>query len=322
MSASRDDAPAGASRPRLVAAGVSVALDAVTAEVTSAFARADIRTILLKGPAVISWLYSQQTDRFSTDVDLLVGPADNARAEEVLRGLGFEAADALHEERHARAWVREPQGIVVDLHRRLVGIRLPREAAWRVLTEETEALEVSGARVDVLRREARALHLALHAAQQLPDKEKPLRDLARALDVLPFELWLRAHGLAQRLDAVPAFAGGLRLLSAGEAVADQLALPRATSVEVALRARAAPDLSLGLAGLAQMRGARSRAAFVLRKLFPSPTAMHAWRPLARRGKAGLAAAYVWRVGWVAARLGPAAAAVLAARRRARSSADA
>ena len=58
--------------PELIAAGIGLALEAMAVEVTTAFARSGIASILLKGPSVIRWLYPATTDRYSVDVDLLV----------------------------------------------------------------------------------------------------------------------------------------------------------------------------------------------------------------------------------------------------------
>jgi hypothetical protein len=65
--------------------------------------------------------------------------------------------------------------------------------------------------------------------------------------------------------------------------------------------------------LLEMDGTTTRARYVASRAFPSPAAMRAWSPLARRGRFGLAAAYVWRVPWLATRLVPALRAVRAAR---------
>ena len=63
-------------RAELVAAGVNLVHDATAAEVVGALSDAGVRSIVLKGPAVIRWLYPEITDRFSVDVDMLVSPED------------------------------------------------------------------------------------------------------------------------------------------------------------------------------------------------------------------------------------------------------
>jgi hypothetical protein len=299
--------------PELIAAGIGLALEALAVEVTTAFERWDIASILLKGPSVIRWLYPATTDRYSVDVDLLVAPADLASAEAVLAELEFEPFGPWRDDRHARSWARTRDAIAVDLHRGMVGVEVDDETAWKVLSGVTERLEVRGATLSVLQPHGRALHLALHAAQETPDKGKALRDLSRGLELLELDVWRQAGVLADELDALPALGAGLRLLPEGDAVARELHLPNRVTTEIVLRTAGAPDLSLGMNRLLEMDGATTRARYAASRAFPAPAAMRAWSPLARRGHFGLAAAYVWRVPWLATRLFPALRAVRAAR---------
>jgi hypothetical protein len=298
--------------PGLTAAGIGLALEGLAVEVTTAFERSGVASILLKGPAVIRWLYPASTDRYSVDVDLLVAPADIARAEAALGRLAFEPFEPTRADKHARSWVRRASP-PVDLHRSIVGVGLTDEHAWDVLSGVTEQLTLCGSTVTVLRPSARALHLALHAAQETPDKEKALRDLGRALELLDSDAWRAARALAVELDALPAFGAGLRLLPAGDAVAGELRLPNIVTPEIALRTSGAPDLSLGMNHLLELHGVTTRVRYAASRAFPSPQAMRAWTPLARRGRLGLAIAYAWRVPWLAARIAPALRAVRSAR---------
>jgi hypothetical protein len=297
-----------------MATGVALALEALAAEVTTTFERSGIPSILLKGPAVIRWLYPASTDRYSVDVDLLVAPADLARAEAALEELEFGPFEPRRDDKHARSWVRPGDALPVDLHRSIVGVGVTDEHAWDILSGVTEQLEMCGAPVSVLQPHGRALHVALHAAQETPDKVKALRDLGRALELVDFDVWQEARILAIELGALPALGAGLRLLPLGDAVARKLELPNYVTAEIALRTAGAPDLSLGMNHLLELDGTATRARFVASRAFPSPAAMRAWTPLARRGRLGLAAAYLWRVPWLAARLVPALRAVYSARR--------
>jgi hypothetical protein len=306
--------------PSLIATGIGLALEALAVEVTTAFERSGVASILLKGPSVVRWLYPAPTDRFSVDVDLLVAPAHFARAEAVLAKLEFEPFEPRRDDRHARSWVRSRDVLPVDLHRSMAGVGVDDESAWEVLSGVTELLEVSDATLSVLQPHGRALHLALHAAQETPDKEQALRDLRRGLALLQLEVWRQARVLAIELDALPGLGAGLRLLPEGEALAHELQLPTYVTAEIALRAAGAPDLSLGINRLLQMDGATTRARYVASRAFPPPAAMRAWSPFARRGRLGLAAAYVWRVPWLAMRLVPALRAVRAARGESKGSA--
>jgi hypothetical protein len=292
---------------------MGLALEALAVEVTTAFERSDVACILLKGPALIRWLYPPSTDRYSVDVDLLVAPEDIHRAEAALAQLGFEPFEPKRDDKHARSWARPGDALPVDLHRGLVGVGVDDETAWEVLSTITEPLQVGGTNLAVLQPHGRALHLALHAAQETPDKTQALRDLGRGIELLELDVWRRARALGVELDALPALGAGLRLLPEGAMIARELELPDRPTTEIALRAAGAPDLSLGVNRFLEMDGTTARARYAASRAFPSPAAMRAWSPLARRGRLGLAAAYVWRVPWLATRLVPAVRAVRVAR---------
>ena len=298
-------------RPDLIAAGVGLSLEALAAEVTTAFAGSDIPSILLKGPAVIRWLYPATTDRFSVDVDLLVAPADLTRAEGVLSTLGFAPFEPRRGDKHARSWVRG--ALPVDLHRGLVGIGVSDEIAWRSCSGRSSTWRYAARPSRVRTRTVGLSTWLCTRHRRHPTRRRTLRDLGRGLELLEPEVWRQARALAVRLDALPGLGAGLRLLPEGDRVAHDLRLPERVTTEIALRAEGAPDLSLGMNRLLEMNGTRARVRYAASRAFPSPAAMRAWSPLARRGGFGLAAAYVWRVPWLATRLVPALRAVRTAR---------
>jgi hypothetical protein len=292
---------------RLVAAGAEVAVEATAAEVVGALQSAGIRAILLKGPSTARWLYDRESTRISIDVDLLIGPADRAAAEAVLARLGFTPFPsnvAGEEVSHAYTWDRGADGIGVDLHLNLPGVGVSSEDAWPILSRDTEKPVVGGLAVEVLPPAGRAMHVALHAAQHGPGFEQPIADLERALDLLPPETWEEAAALALRLEADPLFAAGLDLLEGGRVVLARLNLPERRTVEATLRATTPPDLSLGFHRLAGTAGWRPKLAFVARKVVPPRAWMRSCVPLARRGRLGLAAAYVLRPMSLLRRAGP------------------
>jgi hypothetical protein len=292
--------------------------------VSTALLDAGVRTILLKGPALAAWLYPDRRRAYS-DVDLLIRGLDRAAAERVLRNLGFVriAIDILPHDRphHARTWVA-PGGAAVDLHHTLVGVEASPETVWNVLAVDTDWLQLGDGKIEVLSLEGRALVVVLHAAQHGPNVMRPLEDLRRVLEQLSLKDWRAVRQLAERLEALPAFAAGLRLLPRGGAVAAELELPQAMPVETVLRSTSAPTMSLGFDWLARTHGIRRKATFVARKLAPQPEFMRGWTPLARRGRSGLAAAYLWRVASLTVRVGPAYIAWRKARRAARNREDA
>lgn len=296
---------------RLVAAAMNLTVDATAMEVVAALGAASVTCILLKGPPLAEWLYGPDSARFSVDVDLLVSPTELAHAETVLEALGYSPlaphVRASDRPRYARVWGRESGGANVDLHTTLAGIGLPAREAWSVLSGETEEVAVGRVRARVLDPAARALHVVLHAAKHGVQHSKPLADLERALEILPFELWQEAAVLAVRLDAVPAFSTGFALVPGGDGLSADLGLSGTSSVEVALRAQTPPPLALGVEWFSRLPGPRAKARFVAGKIFPPPAFMRRWSPLARRGRLGLVAAYVYRPLWLLLKLGPAVA---------------
>jgi hypothetical protein len=299
------DSPAHA---RAEAAGRNIAVDVTTATVVRALAEAGVPSIVLKGPPQTRWLYGDDLTRFSVDVDLLVAPEAFAHAEAVLAELGFEGR-SLGGIPHDRPWITHewfggPSGVGVDLHRNLTGANASAEDVWRILKARTETVGVRGVTIEVLGPAARALHVALHAAQHGAREPKPVADLRRALEVVPLETWRRAAALAHDLDAIAAFVAGVEVTAEGEKLVAQLSLPRRTTVEAALRASTPPRTAVGFDWLARVPGARAKASLVFRKVFPPRAWLRSWSPLAAKGRWGLAIAYIWRPLWLLAHVGP------------------
>ncbi len=301
-----------------VRAARTIAVDLATAAAVRGLRAAGVRCILLKGPALAALLYDERELRPYVDADLLVAPSDGERAAAVLRELGFEqlVADAElrgHRRLHAHEW-RRPGGPSVDLHRTLPGARAGPDAVFSELAGRTRAIAVAGEEVEALTPAGLALQAALHAAHHGPLAPKALDDLDRAVERIPLAAWLEAAALAGRIDATPALAAGLRLRPGGAALAERLTLPRAIPVDVALRAGGAPPLAAGLDWLLETPGVRAKAALVARTALPAPGALRLWRPLARRGAPGLAAAYVSHPFWLARHAIPSVLAVRRARK--------
>src|SRR5205085_4259870 len=131
---------------------------------------AGVEFILLKGPVIADWLYSDGS-RSYVDTDLLVPSSREHQAEDLLVSLGFcadpgtGAADPGVARNHL--WLRA--GAIVELHVTLTGIGVPPGEAWAVLARGTESMDVRGRPVRILGLPARLLHVALHAAQHGPD---------------------------------------------------------------------------------------------------------------------------------------------------------
>ncbi|MDQ1379207.1 MAG: hypothetical protein QOE15_3380 [Acidimicrobiaceae bacterium] len=296
----------------------SLVMEMAAGEAFGCLIGAGVPAILLKGPAVASWLYRPEEVRQSVDIDLLVAPDRFGDAERALEDLGYRhrlAGTAACEIATNARELLAASGVCIDLHRQLIGVPSPEEA-WPVLSGRTVALTLaSGVEVAVLDLEARAMHLALHAAQDGPQDRKASDDLARGLAQLPVDTWRAAADLAGRLGATAAFAAGLRLSRAGQALATELGLPDRVGVELSLRVQSAPHESLFFEQLAAAPGMSAKAKLVGRKLWPTEAYLRAAVPNVRDRRWGLAVARLGRLESLARRAPPALRAWLRARRK-------
>jgi len=300
------------------AAARGLAADVVTAEVLTAFAEQRISGIVLRGPAFQRWLYSPDEVRTYVDVDLFVRPADRARAEAVLRGLGFDPLVEEFELRghrplHATEWTRDG-GISVDVHETVSGAGAPPRQVWEAFRARAVSLSINGVEAMIPDAAGVALLVGLHAAHHGVRLERCRSDLRRALDRLSDQAWHEAAELACRIDAAPAFAAGLSIDSRGHELAAKLGLPSKRPVDVELRASSPPPLALGLEWLSRTPGARAKTGLLVRTAFPAPGAMRAWRSRARSGRGGLAVSYLTHPFWLARHLPSSALALRRARR--------
>jgi len=320
MGAQAGAADASPPSPAIWTAALSLRVDNVTAEVVTAMRAAGVRTLLLKGPSIATWLYRDGASRPYVDSDLFVAARSYRQAGSVLREVGFRPYGySWH--RDSESWRRRRDTAIVDLHRSLIGISAPPDTVWQELATDTDTLRVGGIDVEVLRVPARALHLALHADEHGVDLWHPLEDLARALRVADDDVWQEAADLARRIDAVPAFAAGLRFNPEGARLAERLQLPDERPPAVAVRAGPDVPVAIALENLTS-EPLRARARLLLRALVPSPRYIHnwsrarmsAWPAPLRRGGLGLLLAYLWRPIWILLRLPKAIATVRGARR--------
>lgn len=278
------------------------AVDALTTEVAGAFGREGIDTLVLKGPVLARWLYPGEVRPY-VDSDLMVAPKNRARAIGVLERLGLV---------EYRPWLPSPAcldpggtpfnrrgGGMVDLHCQLQGLDGDPDEIWGYLAASSERQVIGGVELSVPSRDAVLLHVALHAAQHayLVDG-KPLEDLRRALALVEEPEWSSALELARAHRGVPAFATGLRLLPEGRELARRLDLGQVRSIRRELRREDNVIAEELYALLSADTGIRQKLAIAASDVFPRPDYMRWWSPLARRGKLGLAGAYLWRVIWL------------------------
>lgn len=291
--------------PHVVAAATILRIDLATVEAVALLEERGIRAILLKGPTFARWLYDDPNERRYTDADLLVSPddLDSARAALAERGFTAPFKGAGHERIHyAEPWIRSEDGAEIDLHHRLPGMA-DSPTAWRVLSARTETTTLRGHRVAMLDEPARALHVALHAAQHGTGRTPSLRDLEQALARLGDETWRAAAELARATGAGAAFASGLELAAGGTELLERIGLARrgdsAWELAQILRDEEPGEaLVQGLVRLRSVRGPRAKATLLLYKAFPPRAALAMWSPLARRGPLGVLVARLWRPVWL------------------------
>lgn len=182
-------------------------VDTWTVEVVKAFEAHGVRSILLKGPAIVAWLYPEDRHlRTYLDVDLLVPPDDHARAVERLAAVGMSPSPhprVAEDGHHALSFSRPSDGATVDLHHSLHGMRgVPARELWEAADHEAETLLVAGMPVRVLGPTMRLLLVALHPRAVDGPASQPWSDLTRALEVTSREDWEAAIALAERLGIV------------------------------------------------------------------------------------------------------------------------
>src|ERR1700689_4188793 len=265
-------------------------VDAVTAEVASAFAGEGIGSVVLKGPVLAKWLYPGEVRSYG-DSDLLVAPGDRARAVSVLQRLRFVAylpgmLTLLPLDEGPTKFSRG--GDVVDLHSKVTGLDGDPDAVWGWLATSAERQVIGGTELRVPDRDMVLLHVVMHASQHwdLVDGQ-PLEDLRRALARVEESQLSRALELARTYRGVRAFAAGLRLLPEGGDLARRLDLRREDVIAEDLYALLSAD-----------SGIRQQVVIAAKRSFPLPDYMRWWSPLARRGRLGLAFAYLWRAIWL------------------------
>ncbi len=307
-----------AGEPGLVAVARSLLLDREAASVVDHLQKAGVPTILLKGAAIATWLYDDGTPRPYLDIDILISPSKLEAALDALAQLGYkrvvEGAHAV-EVGPKEIELIGPANVAVDLHHGLLGASAPSELCWAVLARRTVPLRLAGvADVPVLDVPARAMHLALHAAQNGPIDVKAIADLERGLSRIDKSDWREAALVAADIGAEQAFAAGLRLVPDGRQLADELSLTREMTVELALRTRSVTQDALFFERLAMASGLAKKAVLILRKCFPTAGTMRANSALARRGSLGLLFAWMCRPFLLVRRFVPAIVAWKDARR--------
>jgi Uncharacterised nucleotidyltransferase len=276
----------------------NLAVDAAGARARSWLADEQIECVLLKGRGIAERLYDQPWERPYSDVDLLIQLKDRERAERVLIAHGYRRldrdGDRLGAPAYAHTFVGSDQSLI-DLHWNLSGVRAAPSSTWAALSKRTTWLTVANRPARVPSDAAMALIVTLHNAHHGARWRSSQPDLERALTRLDQRDWMAAVELADQLDAREAFTAGLRLSPGGRALADGIGVGEAISLEYQLRAG---EMTFGAWAWHRVLTAdspRARARAARDALFPPAGSMRVFFPLARRGTAGLIAAYLLRL---------------------------
>jgi hypothetical protein len=294
----------------------NLAIDLLAAEIVAAFDREGIASLVLKGPVLAAWLYPNELRPYG-DADLMVAPGDWERAVGVLGRLGF--ADHLGPLEHPRmesfastAFLRGEDNL--DLHCTVHGLDGDPGQIWESFLAGSEKEEIGGTELRVPGRAALALHVGLHAAHHV--EGKPLEDLRRAIGRADEDTWRGALELARRLDGLPTFASGMRLLPEGAELIRRLGVEdEVRSARHEIRFEGVPTAEGIDALLRPGLGPGERIRIVFGELFPRPEFMRWWSPLARRGRLGLLLSYPRRWLYLVAKAPGGLRTVLRARRR-------
>ena len=299
---------------------VNLVVDRLSAEVAGRFATAGIDCMLVKGPVIGQWLYEEAIRPYG-DSDLLVAWSDWDRATALLLEQGFRSdqfAEIGHPRMESFSSAAFLRGSIdnVDLHRTLEGLGAHPCEVWDALWSGAERREVGGRSIAVPARPAVLMHIAIHAVHHHAHT-KPIEDLRRGIRVGSVDEWREAAALAAKLQGLPAFATGLRRIPEGETLAAELGVGEAGSVHFELLTERVPTAEALHELLGPGLTPRERASRVVTELFPKPSFMRWWSPLARRGKRGLLVSYPLRWGWLAVKVPGGLLAVRRAQRRRR-----
>jgi hypothetical protein len=199
----------------LSADAARIALDNLQAAAESrrlleAFTVAGVPLLFLKGLALAASAYGDSASKTGIDIDLLVAPADVARAIQLLHGLGYEpfiprgAGDRAlvrwHRARKESAWSRPSSTTPVDLHTRLADN--PR--MLRGIDAVAPAREVAignGISLPALGEDDQFAYLAVHGASSAWFRLKWISDFAAIVSQLDGDRLTALYRHAQTLGA-------------------------------------------------------------------------------------------------------------------------
>lgn len=309
---------------RAAALAANIRIDVMGAQVRGWLAAAGIDCLLLKGRAFADRLYDGASERPYSDTDLLVPVGDRARAERLLGEHGYRRVDRDGDRLGAAGYAHTfagADGTLVDLHWNLSGVSAAPALTWSLLRAHSRELSVGGRPARVPDDAATALVVTLHQAHHGARWTTAGHDLDRAVKRIGLSAWSTAARLAGQLGADEAFAAGLALSAEGRALARELGIRGELTLEYRMRAENESYATWALHRLLHAPSGRARVGVLREILVPPPHTMRLFFPLATRGRAGLAAAYLVRPLRLAAGAAPALLGYLRARRTVAASSE-
>ena len=206
-------------------------LTAMLLQLIEEFARAGIRVLAYKGPALAAAAYATAAAREISDLDLLVWPADVERAETVARCIGYRRLLPLTPRQHEVYMRNEceldlvsPEGELLDLHWALAprhyGVDFNFAACW----ERRKQVRIAGHSIATLGDADCVLTLAVHGSKHAWERLSWVVDLARFVRAHPQLDWDEVIRQARGCGAIRALWLALSLCEAVTAteIADEL----------------------------------------------------------------------------------------------------
>lgn len=230
-------------------------LEVELAALAALLAKHGIPVVALKGPALAALIHGRVPLREMSDLDLLVAPADLARAQSLILARGYRQQYPLSD--REQAWHRRTayatsllkydsdrfHALIVDLHWALTPrwMALPLGAA--LADAATVAVEVRGARLTTLAAEPTLLVLAVHGLAHRWDQLSLVADVAELVDTHPEIDWADLVARADRCGARRCLLSAVHLAHELYASALPAALPDDTRARALARSLAARLLS-------------------------------------------------------------------------------
>lgn len=179
--------------------------------VCALFTRHGIDMLAYKGPALSLLIYGDLARREFSDLDLVVAQKDVGAAFLLLQKHGYTPTSIDDLQQTQRGFISPCGSVLVEIHwqvsRQLVAPNLP--AAW--LWEDTQHVNVLGARAETFSPETLLLTLCIHGAKHLWAALKWVSDIAALLDTYPNLNWERCFARAAEIDSERTLLVGLRL---------------------------------------------------------------------------------------------------------------